>query len=90
MVVTDAPGSLLAPKAHTRCVHPGTVTTRYGRERAESSRHFGGSAAAGGYFANAAISAMTASPICPVLTTVVPSDLMSAVRRPLASAAAIA
>ena len=90
-VVTDAPGSLLAPKARTRCVRPGTVTTRYGRERGESSRPFGGSRARlGGYFAKAAISAMIASPMSPVLRTLVPSDLMSAVRSPLSSVAAIA
>ena len=40
--------------------------------------------------ANFSISAMTASPICDVVTILAPSDLMSAVRSPLSSVAAIA
>ena len=40
--------------------------------------------------ASFSISPMTASPICAVVTILAPSDLMSAVRRPCASAAAIA
>ena len=42
------------------------------------------------YACSACNSFRIASPICVVLTAVVPSDLMSAVRRPLASTAAIA
>ena len=56
------------------------------RERGED----GASGCGRGHAASFSISPMTASPICVVLTTSAPADLMSAVRRPLASAAAIA
>jgi hypothetical protein len=45
---------------------------------------------AGYQAASVASSSITASPICDVLTILAPSDLMSAVRSPLAKVAAIA